>query len=194
MIDAAAYARYMTAIADRTKAPLADGTNALYYVTLSRSLTTEQFELAAQRVFDEYDDFGFPPPHVFLGFVQPAPVFDVAAISRQIEKLSAYSPQAGMIPPPAGTVREHFGNVVADAYATVSGARLFANDDTTRAIAQREFGIALTEYAALPDNERPLIASPVEARAFQKNRLAKPESLAAIVQRALPPSPSEPAA
>jgi hypothetical protein len=117
----------------------------------------------------------------------PQPVFDVASIARQIEKLSAYSPNAGMIPPPAGTVREHFGNVVADAYATVSGARLFANDDTTRAIAQREFGIALTEYAADPDT-RPLIASPVEARAIA-NRNAKPESLAAIVQRALPPAP-----
>jgi hypothetical protein len=187
MIDANVYARYMTAIADRTKSPLSDGTNALYYVTLSRELTTEQFETAAQVVFAEYDDFGFPPPHIFLGHAKPQPVFDVASIARQIEKLSAYSPNAGMIPPPAGTVREHFGNVVADAYATVSGARLFANDDTTRAIAQREFGIALTEYAADPDT-RPLIASPVEARAIA-NRNAKPESLAAIVQRALPPAP-----
>jgi hypothetical protein len=188
VIDAAVYARYMTAIADRTKAPLADGTNALYYVTLSRDLSTAEFEAAAQKVFEEYDDFGFPPPHVFLGYAKPAPVFDTAALARQIERLSVYSPQSNMIPPPAGTVREHFGNVVADAYATVSGARLFANDDTTRAIAQREFGVALTEYAAQPDN-RPLIASPVEARQIA-NRYAKPESIAAIVQRALPSAPS----
>lgn len=191
MIDAQVYARYITAIADRTKAPLADGTNALYYVTLSRQLTTEQFEAAAQRVFEEYDDFGFPPPHVFLGYANPAPVFDTAALVRQIEKLAGYSPHIGTLPPAPGTVRDALGNVVADAYATVSGARLLSTDETTRAIAVREFSMALTEYAALPDHERPLVASPAEARRIG-DRNAKPESIAAIVQRALPKGPSTP--
>jgi hypothetical protein len=188
-IDAAVYARYMTAIADRLKAPLADATNALYYVTLSNALTTEAFEAAAQRVFAEYDDFGFPPPAIFFAAVTSEPVFDSQAILRQIDRLATYNPNVGMIPPNVGQVREALGDLVADAYASAGTDRLRSDDETTRSIAQRDFAKALTEYARMPETPRQLIASAPEARRIS-NRSAKPESLAAIVQRALP-TPAE---
>lgn len=185
MIDSNTYARYMTAIADRTRAPLADGTNALYYVTLSKALTTEQFEQAAQRVFAEYDDFGFPPPAVFFAAIAPEPVFDSQAILRQIEKLATYNPNVGMIPPHVGQVRDALGDLIADAYASAGTDRLSSDDETTRSIAQRDFAKALTQYAAMPDTQRVLVASAPEARRIA-NRNAAPELIGAIAQRALP--------
>jgi hypothetical protein len=192
MIEATRFAHWMTAIADRTRAPLAPSTNALYYGILSAELTTEEFEAAALHVLNEYDEFGFPPPAVFMRYAKPAPVFDGSALLRQIEKLATYNPNSGMIPAPVGVVRERFGDVVADAYATASAARLFSDDETTRNIAQREFQHALERYAAMPfDERRPLIASPAEARTLGDRR--KPlESIGSIVNRALPTPVPEP--
>ena len=154
MIDANVFARYMTAIADRLKFPLADGTNALYYVTLSKSLTTEEFTAAAERVFAEYDQFGFPPASVFLAYARGTPVFDTDALLREIMRHGYYLPTRGDMPPLVGTVRDAMGDVVADAYATVGSARLFSDDETTRSIARRDFTNALTEYAAMPPGDR----------------------------------------
>jgi hypothetical protein len=184
MIDANVFARYMTAIADRLKFPLSDGTNALYYVTLSRRLTTEQFEAAAQRIFAEYDEFGFPPPAVF--FAQVPPVVDGQKILRQISKLSTYNAQVGMIPPNVGQVRDAFGDVIADAYASAGSHRVFSDDDTTRSIAERDFQKAAEQYAAMPDAPRPLLESG-EGPRIHGRRDAKPESIATIVARSLPP-------
>jgi hypothetical protein len=181
MIDATRFAHWMTAIADRTKSPLAPSTNALYYGILSAELTTEAFEAAALQVLNEYDDFGFPPPAIFMAYAKPAPVFDGDALMRQINKLATYNPNTGMIPLHVGMVREHFGDVVADAYATASPDRLNSDDETTRAIAQRDFQHALEKYAALPGN-RPLIASPVESRRIAP-RNQMPESVAGVMAR-----------
>lgn len=184
MIDANVFARYMTALADRLKFPLSDATNALYYVTLSDRLTTEQFESAAQRVFAEYSDFGFPPPAVF--FAQVPPVVDGQKILRQISKMSTYSAHVGMIPPNVGQVRDAMGDVIADAYASAGSNRLFSDDDTTRSIAERDFQKAAEQYAAMPDTPRPLIESG-EGPRIHGRRSDKPESIAAIVARSLPP-------
>lgn len=184
MIDANVFARYMTAIADRLKFPLSDSTNALYYVTLSDRLTTEQFESAAQRVFAEYDDFGFPPPAVF--FAQVPPVVDGQKILRQITQLATYSPHVGMIAPHVGIVREALGDVIADAYASAGGRRLFSDDETTRSIAERDFQKAAEQYAAMPDTPRPLLESG-EGPRLSGRRTDKPESIASIVARSLPP-------
>lgn len=183
-IDANVYARYMTAIADRLKAPLADGTNALYYVTLSEQLTTEAFEAAAQHVFAEYDDFGFPPPAIFLAAAKPAPVFDFHAILRQIDRLATYNPNVGMIPANVGTVRAELGDLVADAYATAGTDRLRSDDETTRSIAQRDFAKALTEYARMPDTPRPLISSSPDRPRISR-RDTPLLSIAGVVQQAL---------
>jgi hypothetical protein len=125
-----------------------------------------------------------------------APVVNGAAILRQIEKLSAYSPQAGLIAPPVVKVREEFGALAADAYARAGAHRCFSNDETTRSIAQREFQKALEEYAAQPTQTRPLIESGLECRRLADGAPRRLESVAALVQRALPKSssPSEPAA
>jgi hypothetical protein len=184
VIDANVFARYMTAIADRIRFPLSDSTNALYYVTLSERLTTEQFEAAATRVFADYTDFGFPPVSVFCAELPP--VVDGQKILRQISKLSDYSPSVGMIPPNVGQVRDAFGDVIADAFASAGSNRLFSDDDTTRHIAEREFQKAAERYAAMPDVPRPLLESGAGPR-IHGRRNAKPESIANIVARALPP-------
>lgn len=186
MIDANVYAWYMTAIADRLKFPLADGTNALYYVTLSERLTTAQFEAAAKRIFAEYDEFGFPPPAVFFAALEPKQIADGQKILRQIEKLGTYNAHVGMIPPNVHTVREELGDLIADAYATAGSDRLSSDDETTRSIAQRDFQKALEQFANQPDTPRLLIESGAQPRTFTP-RNAKPESIADIVQRALPP-------
>lgn len=186
MIDSTVFATYMTAIADRVRVPLADNTNALYYVTLSKSLSTDGFREAAERVFAEYDGFGFPPPAAFLARAHGTPVFDVDALVRRIASASTYHPEQGDVAPLVATVREELGDVVADAYATVGSRALFATDETTRNIARRDFGKLLREYAAMPATDRRrLVASPPEARALAP-RNAPAEAIGAIVARALP--------
>lgn len=118
------------------------------------------------------------------------PVVNGAAILNQIEKLSAYSPQAGMVAPPVNTVREQFGPLAADAYATAGAHRCFSNDDTTRSIAQREFQKALEEYAAAPQLVRPVIESGVECRRISDGKPHRLESMQSLVQRALPTLPA----
>ena len=135
----------------------------------------------------------FPTPGEISAMrVAIAPVGNGAAILRQIEKLSAYSPQAGMIAPPVVTVREAFGALAADAYAMAGAHRCFANDDTTRSIAQREFQKNLEEYSAGPRETRPLIESGLECRRIADGSSPRLESVAALVQRALPSSPVSP--
>lgn len=188
MIEPAVFARYMTAIGDRLRFPLTDATNAMYYVTLSGKMTTAEFETAAQHVFESYDEFGFPPASVFLAAMQPvAPVVNAAPLLRQIEKLSAYNPNSGMIAPNVGTVRDALGDLIADAYATAGTARCFSDDDTTRSIAQREFQKAMEKYSAMPHEARPLLESGEQVRKLSA-RNARPESIADIVKRL--PSPT----
>jgi hypothetical protein len=131
----------------------------------------------------------FPTPGEIAEFrAEPTPVINAPAILRQIEKLSAYSPQAGMIPPPVVTVRERFGNAAADAYAAAGVHRCFANDDTTRSIAEREFQKALEAFAQEPATDRLRIESGEACRVIgQPVKPAGVESLSAIVTRALPP-------
>lgn len=113
------------------------------------------------------------------------PVFDSQALLRSIDKLAAYNPNVGMIPPNVGQVREALGDLVADAYASAGTDRLASADETTRNIAQRDFAKALEQYAATPETPRLLIANAPEARRIAA-RGARAESIASIVQRALP--------
>ena len=128
----------------------------------------------------------FPTPGEVAAFRKTTPIIDAGKLLRQIEKLGGYSPTIGYQHPTPYTVRLALGDVIADAYATAGGHRCFSDDETTRSIAFREFQKAATEYAAMPEGVRPLLESG-QLRPRLKDRNAKPESLADVVTRALPP-------
>jgi hypothetical protein len=157
MIDPQVFARYMIAIADRIKSPLSDATNALYYVTLSEKMTTQQFEDAAREVFATYSGFAFPSLQTFLDNVS-APLVDVDYVLRRIHELGEYNAQVGWVLPSLARVRESFGPQVAEAYALAGAGRCYADTDTTRDIARREFGKALEAAQAKTPNQ-PLLGS-----------------------------------
>lgn len=86
----------------------------------------------------------FPPVGVMLQACAPPPP-DAEAVIAAIDKAGSYSPQTGWQPPRVDRVRDLFGEAAAEAYgAAGGGARLFAANDTTRAIAARDFAVALT--------------------------------------------------
>lgn len=127
----------------------------------------------------------FPAPGEIAAFRRTAQIVDGAKLLRQISALSVYNAHSGMIAPQVWQVREKLGDVLADAYATAGGgARCFSDDETTRAIAYREFQKAATEYAAMPAGERPLLESGAGPRKIAP-RNAKPEAISGIVTRAL---------
>ena len=169
MIDSTVYATYMTAIADRTKSPIAEATIALYYVTLSEQMTTGQFETAARAVFADYDDFGFPPPGVFLKALAGAsPPVDVDAVLDRVSKLGEYNPHRGWIYPRPETVRLALGDAIANAYAAAGGAALFADasaDGTsiTRDIARRTFAKDV-QVAQERTPAMPLLPAPLDTK------------------------------
>jgi len=91
---------------------------------------------------------------------------DTDGILARIWQLANYHPQWGTTPPSVGTVREHLGETIGDAYALVTGDRLFNGNQTGRDIARREFADDLTTAAengysvALPaPNPVPMLAS-----------------------------------
>ncbi len=131
----------------------------LYRVALD-DLSDEQLAAATVIVIRTHTGEFIPPPAVLRKAVAPAPVaIDVAGIVRQIEKLAAYTPGAGMQYPAVRTVREELGESVGYAYAAAGGARLFAEDATTRSIAAREFQRAMTEAVSRPATALPLIGA-----------------------------------
>ena len=81
----------------------------------------------------------FPSPGEFRAKLQgQLPALDVAGITRRIEALGMYNPHVGWIWPRVDAVRDALGEGIARAYGVV-GARLGADDETTRSIAQRDF-------------------------------------------------------
>jgi hypothetical protein len=114
------------------------------------------------------------------------PVVDAPKILRQIEKLSAYTPQAGTIAPHVQQVRDALGNAVADAYAAAGAQRCFADDATARSIAAHTFQKTLEGYVTAPPLSRPLLDSGESVRRFQGEKHTGTESVAVIVTRALP--------
>ncbi len=130
----------------------------------------------------------FPTPGEIAGArTMTPPIVNTPALLQQIERLSAYSPRAGMVAPPVFTVAEKFGEAVAKAYAAAGAGRCFANDDTTRHIAAREFQKALERFAASPDEIPQLLSSGEACKQIgQPFKQTGTEGIAAIVQRALP--------
>ena len=116
----------------------------LYYVALD-DIDDGALECATVFLVKTWTGAFIPPPAVIRNAAMPAPAaVDVSAVIRQIEKLSIYNPNTGMIRPPVATVRDRLGEVVAYAYAASGGDRLFADDDVTRSIAVREFQTEIT--------------------------------------------------
>lgn len=102
-----------------------------------------------------------PPPAVLRKAVAPAaPVVDSAGLIRQIERLSHYSPAAGMSYPPVQVVYDRLGAQTAYAYAAAGGPRLFSENETTRDIAAREFAKACVEASTRPAEALPILDRP----------------------------------
>ncbi len=144
MIEPKVYATYMTVIADRLRAPVAEATIALYYTILSEQLTTEQFEQAARKVFADYQDFGFPPCSVFFKAVEreqiaALPAVDPDLILNQISKLGSYNANSGWIYPSSERIEEKLGEHISRAYLMAGATRCFSDHETTRDIATRAF-------------------------------------------------------
>lgn len=123
----------------------------------------------------------FPTPGEIAECRKVAPIVDGAALLRRIESLGSYSAAVGFIAPQVFTVRKRLGDLIADAYATAGGVRCFSDDPITRSIAFREFQKAVTEYAALPAEQRPLIESGEQPRKLSRGG----EPIGNIIQRAL---------
>lgn len=76
---------------------------------------------------------------------KPIELPDVPKTLRQISKLGQYHPARSWIDPRVETVREKLGDAIANAYASIGPVRLYSENDTTRDIAERDFGALLTE-------------------------------------------------
>jgi hypothetical protein len=97
-----------------------------------------------------------PPPAVIREAARPKPRFDVDNVLRRIIKLADEAKTETWQIPGVRRVREHLGDLVADAYAEVGSDDLFSGNDTARSIARRDFrkaleaGARFVEPTALP--------------------------------------------
>lgn len=134
----------------------------VYHAALAR-LSDAELATATAHVIKTYTREFIPPPAILLEAVAPAAtVVDAPSILRKIEKLGSYNPSVGMIYPHADTVRDSLGEAAAYAYVAAGGPRVFADDETTRSIASREFQRAFTEAANRPEAALPVLG--VESR------------------------------
>lgn len=141
----------------RAFAGVVDATRVEVYGAALEDLTDEQIATATALVIRTHTGEFIPPPAVLRKAIAPAtPAVDASAILRQIEKLAIYNANSGMIYPPVVVVRQELGEAIGYAYAAAGGPLLFAEDETGRSIAQRDFQRALREA-----NERPQAALPV---------------------------------
>jgi hypothetical protein len=153
--------------------------------------TDDELLAAARRAATTPGRTFFPTPGEIAEMRVVESVVDSGKLLRTIEKMSAYSPQVGMIAPNVQQVRDVHGDAIADAYAAAGGGiRCFANDDTSRSIAAREFHKAMERFTAPVPGDRLLLDSGDSVRRLPSGGRRGPESLAAIVQRALPNAPS----
>lgn len=91
----------------------------------------------------------FPTPGEIMALACPAPVIDSADILTQIHDLGEYGP-TGWRYPSIAAIRAALGDQVGTAYIDAGGARVFADNETTRDIARREFEKALAASAKRP--------------------------------------------
>jgi hypothetical protein len=164
----------------------------LYRVALA-DMTDEEIERATVLVIRNHTGEFIPPPAVLRKAVAPAPVaVDAPGIIRRIEKLATYNPNCGMLYPAVDTVREQLGEAASYAYAAAGGPRLFAEDDTTRSIATREFQRAMVEAASRPTAQLPVITAQSlvasSSRSVQALIASTAQSLGSLESRHIPPA------
>jgi hypothetical protein len=107
----------------------------------------------------------FPTPGELMALAAPAPVVDVNGLLTQIHDLGEYGP-VGWRYPSMLSIRAALGDAVGNAYLEAGGARVFADNETTRDIARREFGKALAASAKRPAN--PLLTAGAAPRRLTK--------------------------
>ena len=142
----------------RAFAGVVDDARVEVYAAALEDLTDVELATATTIVIKTHTGEFIPPPAILRKAVAPAAIaVDAVSLVRQIEKLSVYNPNSGMIPPSAVIVREQLGEAVAYAYVAAGGPRIFADNQTTLDIATREFAKAMTEAATRPNAELPVI-------------------------------------
>ncbi len=131
----------------------------LYHAAFD-DLDDAQIERATTIVVRQWTGAFIPPPAVIRAAVAPAaPAVDAGALARRISKLGFYHP-TGWVYPRIDKVRDELGEVVAYAYAAAGRERLYAENDTTRDIAEREFEKSLIEGMKRAPNGLPVIGAP----------------------------------
>lgn len=149
---------------------------------LGEDVNDEQLGTAVQRVILEYTN-PFLPPVALIREMAGAnrTTVDVDGTLRQIERMGTYSESGHWSPPNATRVRERFGPAIGDAYADVGGARLYAYEETSRVIAQRDFSVALK--AAIHAHGRAALRAPEPAPALAAPVKQLVSSTAAALRR-----------
>jgi hypothetical protein len=131
-----------------------------FWCAVLNPLTDEQVLAATTIVGRTWINPFLPPPAVLFQAVAPAqPVVDSEAIVRQISKLGAHHPNAGWIYPSIAVVQEKLGEAIGYAYTAAGGPRLFAENETTRDIAKRDFQKALLEAESRPSAPLPIVGA-----------------------------------
>lgn len=157
MASRVAVGRAMATLA-RAFAGVVDDAKIDVYSAAWDDLTDEQLLAAMTVVCRQWEGAFIPPPAVIRRAVAPAEsAVDGGKFVRQISKLGTYNANVGWIYPSVERVRDELGESVAYAYSAAGRERLFADDDTTRSIAQREFDQALLEAAAKGANGLPVL-------------------------------------
>lgn len=110
------------------------------YAAAVQDLADQDLDRAVQRAVATCRFFPVPAElREFAGANRP-PVVEVDAILDQIRGMCGYLPATGTIPPRIDEVRQRLGDAIARAYAACGGGtRLLLGNETTAAIALREF-------------------------------------------------------
>lgn len=172
-----------------------------------RDVPDEALAVAIPKVIATHTGSFLPPVAVVrdAAGVNSQPVLDFEVALTRISDLGYHNPNRGWIYPRVQEVRSKLGDLIGDAYALAGGQRIFADDEVSRSIAQREFRQELNRQAqsrgllALPPGPPQL--SPSDAaqerarRAFRNPPSARAHSGATligdVIRSLLPEAPAE---
>lgn len=165
--------------------PITDATGEAWSLTFEEWDDDELLRCAKLAARDPGRTFFPTPGEIIKHAREKAPVvIDTDAILSRISKLGRYNPNTGWIYPSVWQVREVLGDAIADAYADAGQARLFSEDETSQRIARQRFATVAREFSKADAPERVDLLETVSRRLAPRN--APAESIAGILQRALP--------
>jgi hypothetical protein len=116
---------------------------------------------------------------------------DAEPIIAAIRSLGEYSP-TGMRWPPVVTVRRQLGEVVAEVYGRSGASQLFADNETTREIARREFRTTLEKVARERGTPALQLAAVTGTHVLDAGTAGPDQSLGGAAEDAEPPRPTIP--